>query len=134
MYTDFLVKKTTKIRTRNLQYSTKIKLFFYQFVRLWACNTKLYNYWKTRGPRGPWNAHLRQKIFKSSIFSLLYVQQATLGYLNLTAIVLKFKSNVCKEFSKIWWPSFWPNITHIRPWPRYCQDKHSDQVSWKSSL
>jgi len=51
----------------------------------------------TRGPRGPWNAHLRQKIFKSSLFSLLYVQQATLGGLNLKAIVLKFKSNVCKR-------------------------------------
>jgi len=35
---------------------------------------------KTRGPRGPWNAHLRQKIFKSSLFSLLYVQQVTLGW------------------------------------------------------
>jgi len=23
---------------------------------------------ETRGPRGPWNAHLRQKIFKSSLF------------------------------------------------------------------
>jgi len=51
----------------------------------------------TRGPRGPWNAHLRQKIFKSSLFSLLYVQQAKLGGLNLKAIVLKFKSNVCKR-------------------------------------
>jgi len=51
----------------------------------------------TRGPRGPWNAHLRQKIFKSSLFSLLYVQQATRGGLNLKAIVLKFKSNVCKR-------------------------------------
>jgi len=27
-----------------------------------------------------------------------------------------------------WWPSFWPNMTHIRTWPRYCQNKHSDQV------
>ena len=52
---------------------------------------------ETRGPRGPWNAHLRQKIFISSLFSLLYVQQATLGCLNLEAIVLKFKSNVCKR-------------------------------------
>ena len=34
---------------------------------------------KTRGPRGPWNAHLRVKIFKSSLFSLLYIQQATPG-------------------------------------------------------
>ena len=33
----------------------------------------------TRGPRGPWNAHLRVKIFKSSPFSLLYIQQATPG-------------------------------------------------------
>ena len=37
----------------------------------------------TRGPRGPWNAHLRVKIFKSSLFSLLYIQQATPGGLNL---------------------------------------------------
>jgi len=34
---------------------------------------------RTRGPRGPWNAHLRQKIFKSSLFSLLFVQQVTPG-------------------------------------------------------
>jgi len=26
-----------------------------------------------------WNAHLRQKIFKSSLFSLLHVQQTTPG-------------------------------------------------------
>ena len=58
------------------------------------CYTVAYEYqWNsrgtyTRGPRGPWNAHLRQKIFKSSLFSLLYVQQATLGGLNLKAIVL----------------------------------------------
>jgi len=37
----------------------------------------------TRGPRGPWNAHLRVKIFKISLFSLLYIQQATPGGLNL---------------------------------------------------
>jgi len=35
--------------------------------------------YETRGPRWPWNAHLRQKTFKSSLFSLLYVQQATPG-------------------------------------------------------
>ena len=46
---------------------------------------ELFSWWsfwalfKTRGPRGPWNAHLRQKILKSSLFSLLYVQQATPG-------------------------------------------------------
>jgi len=34
---------------------------------------------RTRGPRGTWNAHLRQKIFKSSLFSLLYVEQVTPG-------------------------------------------------------
>jgi len=52
----------------------------------------------TRGPRGPWNAHLRQKIFKSSLFSLLYVQQATPWR-------SKSKGNLkvmfVKEFSKI---------------------------------
>jgi len=51
----------------------------------------------TKGPGGPWKAHLRQKILKSYLFSLLYVQQATMGGLNLEAIVLKFKSNVCKR-------------------------------------
>ena len=49
---------------------------------------------ETRGPRGPWNAHLRVKIFKSFLFSLLYIQQATPG---------GSKSDVMfkKEFSKI---------------------------------
>ena len=41
----------------------------------------------------------------------------------------------CKqEFSKIW-PGdliFWSDMTHIRIWSIYCQDKHSDQVSSKS--
>ena len=48
----------------------------------------------TRGPRGPWNAHLRVNIFKSSLFSLLYIQQATPGGCKSEAM---FK----KEFSKI---------------------------------
>jgi len=63
---------------------------------------------KTRGPRGPWNAHLRVKIFKSSLFSLLYIQQATPGG-SKSEVMFK------KEFSKIWpgdlvfdltWPIF----------------------------
>ena len=28
-------------------------------------------------------------------------------------------------------PSFWPNVTHIRSWLRYCQDDHSEQVWWR---
>jgi len=31
-----------------------------------------------------------------------------------------------------WWPSFLLDMTHIQTRPRYCQNKHSDQVSWKS--
>ena len=27
-------------------------------------------------------------------------------------------------------PSFWPNMTHFRTWPRFQQDKHSDKFSW----
>ena len=30
-----------------------------------------------------------------------------------------------------YWPSFWPNVTHIRTWLRYCQDDHSEQVWWR---
>ena len=44
-------------------------------------NLKLFKI-TTRGPRG--NAHLRQKIFKSSLFVLLYVQQATSGRYEFT--------------------------------------------------
>ena len=29
-----------------------------------------------------------------------------------------------------YWPCFWPNMTHIWTWLRYCQDDHSEQVSW----
>ena len=29
-----------------------------------------------------------------------------------------------------YWPCFWPDMTHIRTWPRYCQDNHSEQVWW----
>ena len=47
----------------------------------------------TRGPRGPWNAHLRVKIFKISLFSLLYIQQATPGG-SKSEVMFK------KEFSK----------------------------------
>ena len=30
-----------------------------------------------------------------------------------------------------YWPSFWPNVTHIRTWMRCCQDDHSEQVWWR---
>ena len=30
-----------------------------------------------------------------------------------------------------YWPCFWPDMTHIRTWPRYCQDDHSEQVWWR---
>ena len=29
-----------------------------------------------------------------------------------------------------YWPSFWPDMTHIWTWLRYYQDKHSDKFSW----
>ena len=29
-----------------------------------------------------------------------------------------------------YWPCFWPHMTHIRAWPKYCQDDHSEQVQW----
>ena len=29
-----------------------------------------------------------------------------------------------------WWPSFWPQVTQFRTWPRYHQDKHFEQDSW----
>ena len=31
-------------------------------------------------------------------------------------------------FDLAYWPSFWPNMTHIRTWSRYCLDDHSEQV------
>ena len=30
-----------------------------------------------------------------------------------------------------YWPSFWPNMTCIRTWPRFHQCKHSDKFSWQ---
>ena len=30
-----------------------------------------------------------------------------------------------------YWPSFWPDMTHIRNWPRYCQDDHTEHVWWR---
>ena len=33
-------------------------------------------------------------------------------------------------FELTYWPGFWPHMTHIRTWPRYCQDDHSEQVWW----
>ena len=30
-----------------------------------------------------------------------------------------------------YWPSFWPDMTHTRTWPRYCQDDHSEHVWWR---
>ena len=35
-------------------------------------------------------------------------------------------------YELIYWPYFWPDITHIRKWPRNCQDNHSKQVWWIS--
>jgi len=51
----------------------------------------------TRGPRGPWNAHLRQKIFKFPFFYCFKYNRQHLGGLNLNAIVQKCKSNICKR-------------------------------------
>ena len=34
-------------------------------------------------------------------------------------------------FDLAYWPSFWPDMTHIRTWPRYCRDDHSEQVWWR---
>ena len=30
-----------------------------------------------------------------------------------------------------YWPSFWPHMTYIRTWPRYCLDDHAEQVWWR---
>jgi len=54
-------------------------------------------YEKQEGPEGPGMLTWDRRFLKVPFFSLLYVQQATLGGLNLKAIVLKFKSNVCKR-------------------------------------
>jgi len=43
------------------------------------CQHRVFNMIINKISRGPWNAHLRQKVFKSSLFSLLYVQQAIPG-------------------------------------------------------
>ena len=29
-----------------------------------------------------------------------------------------------------YWPCFWPDMTYIRTWLRYCQDDHSEKVWW----
>jgi len=51
----------------------------YIYLKPLQCDSIVDRKQTTRGPRGPWNAHLRVKIFKSSLFSLLYIQQATPG-------------------------------------------------------
>ena len=42
-------------------------------------------------------------------------------------------SRVFTRFSHdlTYWPSFWPNITNIWTWLRYCQDDLSEQVWWR---
>jgi len=113
---------------------------------------------ETRGTRGPWNTNLRQNIFMSSLFSLLYVQHATHGRSKYEGYSLKkvkvgqmVKFNVKILFQKLSCTSgpnlkvfsftsihnnflrfdlvCLPFMTYIRSWPRCCQDKHSDQVS-----
>ena len=34
-------------------------------------------------------------------------------------------------FDLAYWPSFWPDMTHIPNWPRYCLDDHWEQVLMK---
>ena len=59
-----------------------------------------------------------------SFFHCFMYNRRHLGCLNLKAIVLN-----CKNFLRFDWVThFWPDMTHIRNWPWYCQDKHSDQV------
>jgi len=81
--------------------------------------------------RGPWNAHLRQMIFKSSsLFSSLYVQQVTTGRSKSEGLSFASIHNNCLRFDLVCL-SF---MTHIRTWPRHCQDKHSDQVLIRSQM
>ena len=30
------------------------------------------------------------------------------------------------------WPNYWPQMTHVRTWPRNHQGLHADQISWSS--
>ena len=44
---------------------------------------------------------------------------------NVTARVLtRFSADLAR------WPSFWPQVTQFRTWPRNHQDKHTEQDSW----
>ena len=73
---------------------------FYYKIKMMTCKY-------TRGPRGPWNAHLRQKIFIRSFFHCFMYNMWHLGGLKLKAIVLKCKSRskgqvLCYTMSKFW--------------------------------
>ena len=53
----------------------------------------------------------------------------------LTYFYENWMNNVaCNVFTRFsynltYWPSFWPNMTHIQTWPRFHQSKHSDKFS-----
>ena len=62
------------------------------------------------------------------------------------------KMNILSKFDDVWtkpvasrvfrrffndltyWPSFWPDMTHIQTWLRNSQDDHSEQVWWRINL
>ena len=45
---------------------------------------------------------------------------------NVTArVITRFSPDLAR------WPSFWPQVTQFRTWPRNHQGKHSEQDSWR---
>jgi len=87
---------------------------------------------KQEGPEGPGTLTWDRRLLRVPFIHCFMYNRRHLGGLNLNAIVLKFKRNVFKRifYDLTWWPSFiFIYHTHIQTWPRYCQNKHSDQVS-----
>ena len=62
------------------------------------------------------------EIIKTNILSKIHDD----CFINVTARVLtRFYTDLAR------WPSFWPHVTKFRTWPRYHQDKHFEQDSWR---
>jgi len=98
---------TYAVRSKSEGYSFKM----YFFSKIWPGDLFF-------DPRWP-IFKLGLDIAKANILTKFHQNRAT----NVASIV---KTWFSKDLT--WWFSFKSNMTHFRTYPRYCLDKHSDQV------
>ena len=116
-------------------------------IRTWPRYLSRLSFWASLMKIGPKPWHLECSQCSSMIWTTDLVFDPTFPIFELVRdivkmiILSKFHDDWTKTVSSrvftmffydlTYWPSFWPDMTHIRTWPRYCQDDHSEHVWWR---